>query len=118
VGAQQGRFFRAFAGDAAANGLQVRAWYVPRHQEVVLRLDNGGSEPLVAKIRDGYKSRAATVSLRPGKSETRHWVLSRTRGWYDLLVTVDGDADFAWRYAGHVENGEESISDPLMGSLI
>jgi phospholipase C len=39
-------------------------------------------------------------------------------GWYDLTLTVDGDATFAYHAAGHVENGEDSISDPLMGGLV
>jgi phospholipase C len=44
--------------------------------------------------------------------------LERTRGWYDLVVTVQGDPEFAYRYAGHLETGEPSISDPGMGGLI
>jgi phospholipase C len=40
--------------------------------------------------------------------------LLTTHGWYDLTVTVDGDAGFNWQLAGHVENGERSISDPAM----
>ncbi len=33
-------------------------------------------------------------------------------------MTVDGDSQFTYRAAGHVENGEDSISDPLMGGLV
>ena len=36
----------------------------------------------------------------------------------DLTVSVDGDPQFEHRFAGHVENGEDSISDPLMGGLV
>ncbi len=35
-----------------------------------------------------------------------------------LAITVLGDADFAYRYSGHVENSEDSISDPAMGGLV
>jgi phospholipase C len=42
----------------------------------------------------------------------------RTSGWYDLAVTVDGDAQFECRFAGHLETGEDSISDPAMGGLV
>jgi phospholipase C len=31
---------------------------------------------------------------------------------------VDGDSQFEYRFAGHVETGEDSISDPLMGGLV
>jgi phospholipase C len=91
---------------------------VPRLDEVVLHLANVGTEQLDVAVADAYMSGDVVISLRPGRSTTRNWSLARTHGWYDLLVTVAGDADFAWRYAGHVENGEESITDPLMGGLI
>jgi predicted nucleic acid-binding protein len=37
---------------------------------------------------------------------------------YDLVVTVANDPGFEYQIAGHVENGEDSISDPAMGGLI
>jgi phospholipase C len=33
-------------------------------------------------------------------------------------ITVDEDPDFEYRFAGHVETGSDSISDPAMGGLI
>jgi len=36
---------------------------------------------------------------------------------YDLVVTVDSDPSFEYRSAGHLENGNPSISDPGMGGL-
>ncbi|MFC0622462.1 phospholipase domain-containing protein [Kribbella deserti] len=35
-------------------------------------------------------------------------------GWYDVSVTADGG--FIRRFAGHVEKGAHSSSDPVMGS--
>ena len=49
---------------------------------------------------------------------TERWPLARSRGWYDLLVTVAGDPLFERRYAGHVETGEDTVTDPLMGGLL
>ena len=48
---------------------------------------------------------------------TERWALARSRGWYDLVVTVAGDPHFQRRYAGHVETGENTVTDPLMGGL-
>jgi len=31
---------------------------------------------------------------------------------------VDGDSRFERRYAGHMENGKDSITDPGMGGLL
>ena len=33
-------------------------------------------------------------------------------------VAIQGDSQFEYHYAGHLENGEASISDPGMGGLI
>jgi phospholipase C len=55
------------------------------------------------------------VRLKPGATARRSWALSRSGGWYDLAVTVAGDADFLQRYAGRVETGRPGVSDPEMG---
>lgn len=67
---------------------------------------------------DGYTSRVTTLSLNPGTTGTLQWSLARTHGWYDLVITVGADSQFDYRYAGHLENGDDSISDPAMGGLI
>ncbi len=36
-------------------------------------------------------------------------------GWYDYSILVDGAGSFEKRYAGRVETGKESTSDPAMG---
>lgn len=41
--------------------------------------------------------------------------LSRESGWYDFVITTDADASIEYHLAGHVENGEDSISDPAIG---
>ena len=37
---------------------------------------------------------------------------------YGWPVTVVGDRSFVRQLAGHVENGENSISDPAMGGVV
>jgi len=39
----------------------------------------------------------------------------RHSGWYDRSLRVEGIEGFEKRYAGRVETGKESISDPAMG---
>lgn len=59
-----------------------------------------------------------TLVLSPGESASKSWSLARSSGWYDLIIVVDGDWQFEYRFAGHLEDGEDSISDPLMGGLV
>jgi len=36
-------------------------------------------------------------------------------GWYDFSVTIGGNPGYQQRFAGRVETGRWSISDPAMG---
>ena len=65
-----------------------------------------------------YRSRSMTSVLGAGDTDSKSWSLSATGGWYDLVITVEGDPHFEYRLAGHLENGEDSISDPAMGGLV
>lgn len=67
---------------------------------------------------DKYTGASVHVQLEPQQSVRKHWSLKRTSGWYDFLVTVNGDPGFSCHIAGHVETGADSISDPAMGGLV
>lgn len=41
----------------------------------------------------------------------------KTHGWYDFTIKVKGHDDFEMRYAGRLENGKASFSDPVMGNV-
>jgi phospholipase C len=84
----------------------------------VLKLENRGSAPVDVTVADRYSSRSTTLTLAPGGGKALQFSLERTRGWYDLVGTFQGDPEFEYRYAGHLENGKASISDPGMGGLI
>jgi len=58
-----------------------------------------------------------TVACHPGQSLDARFSLRDSFGWYDIAITVDGDAGFLRRLAGHVENGEDSASDPAFGAV-
>jgi phospholipase C len=124
-------FLRAFKGKVRADSskLLIRASYDEGRLGITLSITNVGLQAVGVRVRDGYgdgrhdgrgdghgDDRWAD-RLRPGQSTAKYWPLERSRGWYELEITVDGDAAFAARFAGHVENGDDSISDPLMGRL-
>jgi phospholipase C len=111
------RHFKAGPGGLQA-GLAFRAQYGPRDNEIIVEVENRGSASAGVAVADQYSSRSTTLSLAPGGAKALSWSLARTRGWYDLVVTVKGDPQFEYQYAGHLENGEASISDPGMGGLI
>jgi phospholipase C len=111
-------FFRQFTGGEPAGQLDITPSYDEHGYKLALEIRNRGAKRVEVTVRDGYRSRPVTLSLRPGETDRARWELSRTHGWYDLTVTVAGDSHFAHRYAGHVENGKDSISDPALGGLV
>ncbi|MDR3695934.1 phosphocholine-specific phospholipase C [Mucilaginibacter sp.] len=44
--------------------------------------------------------------------------LEKSFGWYDFSVKVAGHDHFEQRYAGRVETGKTSFSDPFMGKVV
>jgi phospholipase C len=107
-------FFRQFTGGGEP-ALDVRASYADRGTEIALTIRNRSTERVSVRVSNRYGSRPVTLTLRPGETKTQRWSLDRTRGWYDLTLSSGPDE---YRYAGHVENGRDSISDPGMGGLI
>ncbi|MFC7613302.1 phospholipase domain-containing protein [Actinokineospora soli] len=82
---------------------------------VHLVMTNAGS--VAAEITVRANNRAGgpwTYAVAPGAT-VEDWfsVSGGMNGWYDLTATAPG---FLRRFAGHVETGAESTSDPVMGS--
>lgn len=55
-----------------------------------------------------------TAAGKPPLIEQR-WSLMRTGGWYDFVLTREGDASWKRRFAGRCEIGAGLTSDPAMG---
>ena len=114
-------FFRSFKGGVAGNNrakLDVSVTYDDDSSDIMLDIKNRASQLAQVSVFNRYTSRTTRLVLTPGESESRNWALARNGGWYDLAIVVDGDSSFEYRLAGHLETGEDSISDPLMGGLL
>ncbi|OWQ88418.1 phospholipase C, phosphocholine-specific [Roseateles aquatilis] len=84
--------------------------------ELVLTLVNTG--PVAATFTVGhnkYQSVAPRSVNVPARSSSELRVgVAVSAHWYDVSVRVAGQADFLRRFAGHIETGQPSISDPAM----
>jgi phospholipase C len=111
-------FLRAFKGSMAgtAANLYVEAGY--SGTDIALTVTNRGAQSASARIVDRYSGPIVSQALPAGASMTRTWPLAAMFGWYDLTISVAEDTAFRAQFAGHVENGNPSISDPLMGGLV
>ena len=120
-------FFRAFKGsshdpavftrlDYARNGTTT-AGETGRKLSGLLQLHVTGTDGS-AKIRDNNKDLAGHKLLQPLPGGTKGVLLldpTSNSGWYDFSVIMEGHPHFEKRYAGRVETGKDSISDPAMG---
>jgi len=110
-----GGFMRSFAGDLSFAGLNVTLSYRPRQRKVVFDFQN--ADQVIRKISlasDVYGPKAIRViEVAPGSRVALDWDVARSGNWYD--ITLDAGPGFTRRFAGRIETGKDSVSDPAMG---
>ena len=111
-------FFRGFKGSVSnlPNAqLDLHAYYTDDDDGIELRIANPSSDTANVTIRDQYTGKKIALEIEAGRSKSIFFSLERFSGWYDFLITVASDSSVEYHFAGHVETGEDSISDPLFG---
>ncbi len=110
-------FLRSFKGGVSGSraNLDVDSRCHAGGPGVELSITNRSAASCKVTIVNAYTSESTTQRLARGASFTTGWSLQKSFGWYDLTITVDTDAGFQQRLAGHVETGEDSVSDPAIG---
>src|SRR3984957_8334955 len=115
-------FYRSFTGRADSRHLDVRTSYEQRGNNltgnVLVRLRNGTAKPVSVEIRDNaYRTKSVSRRIEPGQETSVVLHLERSHGWYDYTVKAPG-SDAEARFAGRVETGRASFTDPLMGRVV
>ncbi|WP_066097378.1 phosphocholine-specific phospholipase C [Xanthomonas massiliensis] len=78
-----------------------------------VQLANQGDVPLLVRIDDAYdEGGARELQLQPGQRQLVALDTAAHHGWHDIAVTLPSRPGFLRRYAGHLENGGTSTSDP------
>ncbi|HEY0433867.1 MAG TPA: phospholipase domain-containing protein, partial [Chitinophagaceae bacterium] len=115
-------FFREFANDGPFAGISVQlknAGAPGTSSGSYVVLENTGDEPLNIVIRDNaYGLPEKSVSVAARQSVQVPIDVSGSYGWYDFTVMIKEQPKFAYHYAGHIETGAHSKTDPLMGDAI
>ncbi|HZZ18754.1 MAG TPA: alkaline phosphatase family protein, partial [Opitutaceae bacterium] len=112
-------FYREFRGTSGNGNVAVRMRTGATREpscEIELKKIDGG--PITVVVEDAaYGAAPRRVPLGAGAvSLVLPIGLSASSGWYDLRMSIEGHADYITRYAGRIETGAESTSDPQMGS--
>jgi len=113
-------FLREFKGSVNDGGLEVLCSYEKDSSKrltgnVTLLIVNRGTKPVEVTVADkSYKQKSVTKTIGAGNNTTIKVTSAKSSGWYDSSVTINGNTIFEHRFAGRVETGNESISDPAM----
>jgi phospholipase C len=112
------RYFNGSIGRGAA-ALDVQSIYKrSAHGSIELRVTNILPAPADVTLLNAYTGHSISGLLDARETLAHEPSLAEFFGWYDLVVTVAGDATFSYRLAGHVETGRDSFSDPALGGMV
>jgi len=115
-------FYRSFTGRIDSQHLGVQTSYEHTGKDltgnVLVRLRNPAVKPVTVEIRDNaYKTKSVSRRIEPRQETLVILQLEKSHGWYDYTVRVIG-SDAEARFAGRVETGRASFTDPLMGRIV
>ncbi|KAA6436857.1 phospholipase C, phosphocholine-specific [Dyadobacter flavalbus] len=121
-------FYREYMGNKKSGTVKVGARYqVDKNKKsqayILFSLAvSDQDEEGVLTIKDnayGTENKVIDVSKRLADNEVLvPFDLSKSANWYDFSVTISNNPDFLQRYAGHIETGSMSQSDPYMGQML
>jgi phospholipase C len=112
-------FFSHFRGNVSLSGgpdSEATIRYDKETGNVHLTLTNTGATATSIKVANSYAPSEAPhqFHLQPGASQEDHWTLADSHGWFDLSITSEDSPIYLRRFAGHVETGRPSTSDPAV----
>jgi phospholipase C len=109
-------FFRRFLGAPllGATALTVEESYTASTQTITLTLSNANAKAVTVLITDAYTGNGIELTLAPAQTTRRAVSLASTQGWYDLRITIPATPSFGIQLAGHLENGADSFTDPMI----
>jgi phospholipase C len=115
-------FYRSFTGASGSEFLGVRPEYELKNAKptgnIIVRVQNPSSKPLSVTVADNsYGTGMRTLKLTPKEEHSLIVDLQKTHGWYDFTVRA-AEWEAEAHFAGRVETGRSSMSDPLMGGTI
>jgi phospholipase C len=113
-------FYREFRGNKEGISLNVSVTYSKKGgRGLQINMSNDGKSALIVHVdcHTYEKTKRKTKIASGGKAELQISA-NKHHGWYDFSIYVEGDDDFRYTYAGRVENGRPSKTDPLMGKAL
>lgn len=119
-------FYREFIGNAANSSVKVTFEYekdkanpAKLSGNVLLTIFNNDAKEQQITIADnGYKTGTINKSVAANSKATVVLNLAKNFNWYDFSVKLNGNNTFEERFAGRVETGVATKTDPVMGGIV
>lgn len=109
-------FLRGFQGDKNDPDVLIKANYTEAG-DLEISVKNNDHKPLDIMIRHkAYQLSDQKIGLAAGKQYFLPINLHKSHHWYDLYITINGYEKFERSFAGRVETGGHSVTDPQIGS--
>jgi phospholipase C len=117
-------YHRHFAGDLALARTsqldpEIRVCYDIANGDVYVSFINSGKDACTFEVTpNAYytNNERWTLTVPAGSKVEQHWALEASGHWYDFTARLAEDPSYLRRFAGHVETGKTSITDPAMAS--
>ena len=94
-------FQRSFGGIGSGSAVLdvVSSYGTQGHGSIVLNIANQTSAGRDISVLDAYRGNSVSQHLQPDQKLNDKLSLDQFGGWYDLIVTVSGDASFKYQLA-------------------
>lgn len=116
-------FFREFKGNGNDIDYEITLSVVQVKNQnasgLLILITNLADHKLELELTDNsYNSGKKQIGIMPGPAGSVKMALelSKSFGWYDFSMKINGRDDFEKRYAGRIENGKAGKTDPAMGN--
>ncbi|WP_262510929.1 phosphocholine-specific phospholipase C [Pedobacter cryoconitis] len=119
-------FFREFMGEHKNPEVKVQCRYEQDNKNplrlsgnVIVTVTNTGSTLQEMEIKDeSYKTGVKLLRVNPKSKASIILDLGKNYNWYDFSVRAKVGSNFMERFAGRVETGSITKTDPLMGQVV
>lgn len=103
-------FYRSFKGSKSAATATLLLTQPALDRALNLEASHNQQEIIVTDLSYGLGKKAFRAHSFKWRMD-----LEKSHGWYDIAINHAADPHFEYQYAGHMEDGKISRTDPLMG---
>ena len=103
-------YYCKYVSEGGAEPFQIKVTYSAK-SNLMVEIENISNTNQQIRIENAYRKTTQNLFIKPKKTTVLEIDTKDFGRWYDIHLTTDG---WERQYAGRIENGEASISDPLM----